>query len=1184
MDDDQYASSSQNGVMDRSPESPRRSSPSKAPKDSASRRRKRPGAQRNAPIAIEPERQVSTATEIAARSVFDETWYRARAGDLGGTAPYEHYITAGASLGLSPSPLFDPGFYAQGYPEIDFSDRNPLCHYFETPLEARRDPHPLFDREFYSGSGAAVPADADPLLHYLAGGEARARSPHPLFDGEFYLSENPDIAAGGDLPLRHFLVSGWKESGRNPHPLFDVDWYYRNCPDERNNCNYLLHYLSVGIEEGWSPNPLFDPVWYVSQTSDSAAKLNPLRHYIEHGSIARISPHPLFEPGWYRRTYMDAADPIQEPLAHFLRYAGPGHPDPNPLFSSEWYLQRYPDIAADGWIPVLHYLRHGGAELRDPHPAFSAMTYVNQHPDCGALGVSPLVHALGKDRPGSGRPVVFAGGGPGAEPIQARTAKPQSLDARAQIPSHRRRLAEFLTAVTDEHAMLRTLNYFSIIEHLDLNGSTSTLSRQERLDLLVEHLRTLSEKAAEDGRPIEASIIIPAYNHIEYTLAAAISLFDHRCSTKFEVVIGNNVSDDETRDVFESIGGALFCITHELNEGFIRNCNLSVPHANGKHIVLLNNDTIILDNWLDELLAPFERFDCIGLVGSKLLMADGSLQEAGGIIWRDASGWNYGRGQDPMLPEFSYLKNVDYVSGASIAVPKALWERIGGFDERYLPAYYDDSDLAFEVRSHGFRTLLAPASMLIHHEGITHGTDTSTGIKAYQVENQRKFSQKWTETLESEQFEEGTSVFFARDRSFNRPHLLMVDHYIPQFDRDTGSRGIFEYCKIFVTAGFHVTFWPDNLFFDKPYAKALQDIGVEVLYGGHLVGQFPTWIAEHGRCFQYAFLSRAHISQNYIDDIRANSDAKILFYGHDLNQIRLRREYDITRNEALLGEITYWETIERAVWEKCDVIYYPAEDELEVVRSQVNKETRLISVVLYPDAELAAARGRVENDFSGTPSIIFVGGFRHRPNVDGALWLVHEIVPLVKQRFPQLVTMIVGSFPPEEITRLGRDDVVVTGYVSDPLLRRLYLSSTVVVAPLRFGAGVKGKIIEALRFGVPTVTTTMGVQGMDDPDRYLAIGDAAEEFAAKVIELIENQNLRRDRILAGVDYVMNEYSYSSFVRRMARDIPELDPSAHEQSELLRRAVGEEAGTNVTRRRHSRNRRAQATPPTPVHGG
>ena len=131
-----------------------------------------------------------------------------------------------------------------------------------------------------------------------------------------------------------------------------------------------------------------------------------------------------------------------------------------------------------------------------------------------------------------------------------------------------------------------------------------------------------------------------------------------------------------TAAVFGAIGGVVRCLTQEANQGFIGNCNLAAREARGRHIVLLNNDTFVLEGWLDELLLPFERFSGVGLTGSKLLMPDGTLQEAGGIIWHDGSGWNFGRNQDPTLPEFNYVKDVDYLSGASIAAPKAVWDAV----------------------------------------------------------------------------------------------------------------------------------------------------------------------------------------------------------------------------------------------------------------------------------------------------------------------------------------------------------------------------------------------------------------------------------------------------------------------------------------------------------------------------
>jgi GT2 family glycosyltransferase len=331
----------------------------------------------------------------------------------------------------------------------------------------------------------------------------------------------------------------------------------------------------------------------------------------------------------------------------------------------------------------------------------------------------------------------------------------------AELPpdQDRLRLGHFLAEEFGTDTAKRILGYFGIIDEL---GAAAGEPRRDVLASLTARMRLLSE-AANDSRPVEATIIIPVFEQVEYTIAAVISLLEHVSTARYEIIIGDDVSPDETAAVFAALGGVVRCVTHQTNAGFIRNCNLSAGYASGRYVVLLNNDTLILDHWLDELLAPFDRFNAVGLVGSKLLMADGSLQEAGGTIWQDASGWNFGRGQDPTLPQFNYVKDVDYVSGAAIAIPKILWDEVGGFDERYVPAYFDDSDLAFTLREKGWRTLYAPASQVIHHEGVSHGTDLSAGIKAYQAINLDKFIKKWEPILEAEQYPNGASVFLGTE-------------------------------------------------------------------------------------------------------------------------------------------------------------------------------------------------------------------------------------------------------------------------------------------------------------------------------------------------------------------------------------------------------------------------------------
>ncbi len=524
-----------------------------------------------------------------------------------------------------------------------------------------------------------------------------------------------------------------------------------------------------------------------------------------------------------------------------------------------------------------------------------------------------------------------------------------------------------------------------------------------------------------------------------------------------------------------------------------------------------------------------------------MLNADGSLQEAGGIVWRDASGWNYGRNQDASLPEFNYVKDVDWISGASIAIPNKVWDENKGFDERYMPAYFDDSDIAFSLRAKGLRTVYSPMSALVHHEGITHGTDTAVGIKAYQVENKRKFAEKWQHVLESEHYLDGENVFYARDKSRDKIHILVVDHYVPQFDKDAGSRSIFDWCKMFADAGFQVSFWPDNLFYDRIYVRALQELGIEVLYGGQYVGKFEGWISKNGQYFEYALLSRPHVAQNYITFVREHSPAKILYFGHDLHFARLEKEYKVTGKEELIAEIEKWKKLEIDMCAQADVIMYPADDEVEYFRREMpEKPSRQITLYMYPNEAIRATREEVvKKPPAGSHSLIFVGGYRHRPNVDAAIWLVRRVVPIIKREYSDLTVVLVGSFPPPEVSSLAASDIIVTGYVSDPLLYQLYKSAAVAVAPLRFGGGVKGKIIEALRFGVPVVTTTAGTQGIAGSENFAEIGDTADKFAEGVLRLLKDSGLCKRRALAGLDFVERKYSYRSVVSQTSEDIPEL---------------------------------------------
>ena len=377
------------------------------------------------------------------------------------------------------------------------------------------------------------------------------------------------------------------------------------------------------------------------------------------------------------------------------------------------------------------------------------------------------------------------------------------------------------------------------------------------------------------------------------------------------------------------------------------------------------------------------------MVGPKLLFPDGTLQEAGRIIWDDGSAWNYGRSDDPDRPEYNYVRETDYIPGCAILVRRPLWEQLGGFDEHFAPAYCEDSDLAFRIRAAGKKVYYCPFSVIVHLEGATQGVDVNSGIKAYQVTNKEKFRQRWRHTLWREHFQSGFVIMRARERSRGREIALVVDHYIPQTDQDAGSRSIMAMIECLQYIGYVVKFWPDKLNYDPAYTPILQSLGVEVFYG-YL--SFEDWIKENGASVSLALLSRPTVAPRYINPLRAHSHAWIVYYGHDLHFHRLRMEAERANNADLAADAAAMEGVERSIWKQVDVVLYPSPEETALARpASAQAET----VIPYAYDEFGGDRAPPNNQV-----IIFVAGFGHEPNVDAAAWLVDDILKLIRERAP----------------------------------------------------------------------------------------------------------------------------------------------------------------------------------------
>lgn len=630
-----------------------------------------------------------------------------------------------------------------------------------------------------------------------------------------------------------------------------------------------------------------------------------------------------------------------------------------------------------------------------------------------------------------------------------------------------------------------------------------------------EEYKKLSFKQYENP---EVSIIIPVYNQFEYTYNCLKSIKKNSGNIKYEIIIGNDCSNDMTKRINEIISG-IRVITNKTNLRFLKNCNNAAQYAKGKYILFLNNDTQVQPDWLSSLIELMDKDEKIGLTGSKLVYADGRLQEAGGIFWNDASAWNYGNQCNPNEPEYNYVKEVDYISGASIMIKTSLWKEIGGFDERFAPAYYEDADLAFEVRKHGYKVVYQPLSVVIHFEGVSNGTDTTSGQKKYQVVNKDKFYEKWQSVLEKEHFPNAQNVFLAKDRSRSKKRILIVDHYVPHYDKDAGGKCTYMYMCLFAKLGYQVTFIGDNYFKHEPYTTKLQQQGIEVIYGNYYFKNWKQWLKENACYFDYAYLNRPHIAPKYIDIIKENSNAKIVYFGHDLHYLREYRQYQIEKNPELLRSSEKWKKIEHDIFNKADVIHVVGSYEQKVVsREFANKPVRNIPLYIYENV-----LEDINKDFSSRNDIIFVGGFGHPPNIDAVLWFGKEIFPQILKKHPNIKWYVVGSKVTPEIQALASDNIIIKGFVEDEELDKMYRQCKMAVVPLRVGAGVKGKVVEAAYYQIPLVTTSIGGEGLSTKENAFIMEDDGDRMAQLIIELYDDNERLKEMSDNAVAFIQNHF-------------------------------------------------------------
>lgn len=706
-----------------------------------------------------------------------------------------------------------------------------------------------------------------------------------------------------------------------------------------------------------------------------------------------------------------------------------------------------------------------------------------------------------------------------------------------------------LTAALSPAAHYR---YGGLLSSLDALAKRSGAGADELRGLLSIH-QALVQGASPSDRdyptlrfPAESepkvSIVIPVHNKFHVTYHCLASLLLAKNSASFEVILVDDGSSDLTIDA-SSIVKNVKIVRNEEALGFVHACNRGARSARGQYVVMLNNDTEVTPRWLDELLWAFETFDRVGMAGAKLIYPDGRLQEAGGIVWSSGDPWNYGRLANPHDPRFNYARQVDYLSGACVMLPRPLWEEIGGFDEAYAPAYFEDTDLAFQVRDRGFKTVYVPFSKVIHYEGVSNGKDVSSGLKRFQEINRPKFKNRWARACRGHG-KLGVDVELNKDRKVEF-RALVLDAETPMPDQAAGAYAAVQEIRMLQALGFKCTFVPQNMAWMAHYTRALQRMGVECIYAP-FAASIGEVLERRGREFDVVYITRYYVAQHFIELIRKHApQAKIVMNNADLHFLRELRAGLAENSGELLDRAAATREIELATMRRVDLVLSYTDVEKAVIQSHNLADTKVARCPWVVDIPDNGPGWEERTD------IAFLGGFAHWPNVQGVDWFVREVMPLLREAIPGVGFRVYGSKMPAEFrARLeGEADVFAEGWV--PEVRTVYESCRVFVAPLLSGAGIKGKVIGALAHGVPTVMSPTAAEGIPVTDGLSAhIADEPIGWVEAIRRLYEEKRHWESVAAAARGVAERNYGFSRAVLQMRDALRNVDVFAEPSDSSL----------------------------------
>jgi GT2 family glycosyltransferase len=907
------------------------------------------------------------------------------------------------------------------------------------------------------------------LTYYLQRGAREGHSPNRFFDEVHYLAANPKIAelinagryASG---FDHYCQLGHRFHAG--HWLFDDALYgslYEDMSLENLDSNRFYgrydHYLRAGQFEHRLAHLLFDAVFYAAQAiaagddARSVEQLGPFAHFLSRleSGAAELPPSIYFDPDWYadrRKQLLPEREvlPFGSAIAHYLCCSSQDHLDPVPEFSEDFYRRSNPDIRAALEAGIYrsgyqHFLQTGVFELRRPSQGINLAYYHEANTKVrNALNTGAVRDAFSHLRA-----IGLREGLPGAVPNET---------------------AAISEAAASALCIRKTRNYLTAIGRRKLDFTANA--------------------------PCRVCVIMVISENVESTMLTLNALRANHAG-HIQVILVDNGSGDAANEIEHHVTGANIIRLNQ-NIGYLRACNLALPEVAAESLLFLGNDVALGYGALDAAIARLNSAGDIGAVGAKVIRNHGKLQEAGCIIWRDASTSCYMRDAEPLAGEANFVRDVDFCSGSFLLCRSALIKMLGGFDADFSPAGYQDVDLCVRMAVRGYR-IVYDSAIIVHRIGYADGGEAGRGLMQ---RGQQIFQRKHAAFLRTRPVNSPPNITAARSPAGVNKKILLIEDTVPLRRLGAGYVRANDIVRAMAEAGHSVTLFPVNGG-DISIMSMASDLpdNVEVLHDRDIDG-FAEFLGSRPGFYDLLWVSRTHNLSRVLPiclavgvDIAATPlvlDSEAIATVRDAARARLAGIKNFDFEQALQREL--------APVPLCRHCVAVNESEAGLLRGSGAKSVSVLGTMRCPDP--------TPNPFLVRNGLLFVASIHlpDSPNLDALHWYTDEILPALADEMEAPPLLNVAGYVARGIDLAAfADHPQVRIHGAAVSLRPHYEQNRLFIAPTRFAAGTAYKLCEAASFGLPIVATSLlagQVSWQDGADLLTAPTGDAKRFAAQI--------------------------------------------------------------------------------------